>query len=262
MIFIHVPKAAGQTIRSIVGRQYPREEILDTTDEAGADESGQLEDVASIKIFLGHLHYGFHQKLQSASTYVTMLREPVSRVLSLYRYVATTPSHHLHEYVLRTGLLNFVSGSVDENEIENGQTRQISGLTTRSPDASSLAQAKENLARAFLAVGVAERFDESLVLMRRRLGWKMPFYIQKNVTQQLPLGSELADALEVIRSRNTLDVELYEFGAELLQEEIHREGWSFDVELSAFRTLNAVARLYRYSRDKARHLTDKDVPDS
>ena len=45
-----------------------------------------------------------------------------------------------------------------------------------------LAQAKRNLDR-FLVVGLTERFDESFILIRRALGWRLPMYERHNVSK-------------------------------------------------------------------------------
>lgn len=43
----------------------------------------------------------------------TTLREAVSRVLSLYRYIATNPTHYLHKQVANIRLIDFVSSQVE-----------------------------------------------------------------------------------------------------------------------------------------------------
>jgi Galactose-3-O-sulfotransferase len=244
-------------MHSIVARQFPPHEISAIEGRLGQTRRPSLGSLRQTKIFIGHIHYGFHQHLQGASTYVTILREPVSRVLSLYRYIATNPQHYLHEQVADRSLIDFVSSQVDTEEVENGQTRQIAGVTQGSPNGASLLRAKQNLAEAFAAVGLVERFDESLILFKRRLGWKMPFYVRKNVTRRSLEEEATNEAREIISSRNTLDVELYEFGRELFQEHVRREGPLFEVEVSMFQTLNAAARVYRDVREWTCHVGGK-----
>jgi hypothetical protein len=260
VIFIHIPKAAGRTIRSIVTRQYAPGEILPIEGQLGEPHIPPLEDTRRARMVIGLVHYGFHQQLPSPSTYLTLLREPVSRVLSLYRYIIANQRHHLHEWVASKGLIGFVSSDVDTHEVENGQTRQIAGITERSSlDPSSLARAKQHLEESFTAVGLVERFDESIMLFKRRLGWRLPFYVRKNVTGT-PATRATDEALEIIRSRNTLDIQLYEFGRDLFDREMRREGPSFQMEVTMFRALNAAAQAYwatrRWTRPTARPRTD------
>ena len=247
VIFIHIPKAAGQTMRSVLARQYPRHGVVATN--GGIIPTGNLERADSPRIWMGHLHYGFHEHLRGASVYVTMLREPVSRVLSLYRYIATNARHPLHHHVAQNGLIDFVSSQVDAEEVQDGQTRQIAGVTDGTPGPSSLVRREANLADTFAAVGLVERFDESLVLFKRRLGSRMPFYVRKNVTPRLPVEEDTNEALEIIRGRNALDTELYEYGSELFGKLVSDEGPLFSVEVSAFQKLNAAAGVYRGIRE-------------
>ena len=256
LIFMHIPKAAGQTMRSIIARQYPSHEVFTVEHPISQTRLRSSDHTTQTRIFVGHVQFGFHEYLGSASAYVTVLREPMSRVLSLYRYIVTTPQHFLHEQVADMGLVDFVSGQVDAEEIEDGQTRQIAGVTEGPVDRSSLARAKRNLAEDFAAIGLVERFDESLMLFKKRLGWKMPFYVRKNVTQRLPVD-ETTEAFEIIRHRNALDLELYQFARQFFQEDIRREGPLFDVEVSAFQALNIAAGIYRDAREFAHHVENR-----
>lgn len=258
VIFIHIPKAAGQTIYGIVGRQYRRDEILILRGSVGQVSPPTIEQAAGAKIILGHVHFGLHQHLGGENTYVTFLREPVSRVLSLYRYIGSSTRHHLHAQVANATMTDFVSGQIDTEEVENGQVRQIAGLTRGTPDASSLARAKDNLLESCRVVGLVERFDESVILLKRSLGWKMPFYVRKNVTQETPSSDPSDDkALQIIKRRNALDIELYQFACDLFEEQIGRERSFFPVEVSVFRTLNAMARSGRAGMQAASALRSK-----
>jgi hypothetical protein len=258
IIFMHIPKAAGQTVYGIIGRQYRREEILILKGNVGEIESPPSD--AAAKIILGHVPFGFHRYLDGPSTYVTFLREPISRVHSLYRYIATSPRHHLHDRVSGVTLLEFVSGGIDAKEVENGQVRQVSGLNEGVPDAATLARAKQNLVESCRVVGLTERFDESLMLLKRTLGWRTPFYVPMNVTEGgPPSDARDAEALRTIEQRNALDIELYRFACDLFEERVRKEGPWFRLDVSVFRVFNATARVGRTMRDAARALRTKNA---
>jgi hypothetical protein len=254
VIFIHIPKAAGQTINSIVVRQYPRCKILHVEGGVGRARIPPFDGRCEAKLVIGHVHFGLHGDLPGSSSYMTMLREPVSRVLSLYHYIVSTPQHILHSRLADISLLDFAMGSAAAEEIENGQTRQIAGVTDGSPDSRSLAAAKQNLLESFVAVGIMERFDESLILFKRRLRWRMPYYVIKNASERVMAEEFHPDAIRVIRSRNHLDTELYQFASNLFEEQVRQEGPFFSGEVSAFRMLNAAAHVYRTFRVGARSL--------
>jgi Sulfotransferase family len=254
VIFIHIPKAAGRTLHSIIARQYKPEEILSIEGRLGQTEAPSQRQAEKTKAAIGLVYFGFHQHLQGASTYVTMLRDPVSRVLSLYRYIATNPNHFLYERVRTMTLTEFVSGDADAEEVENGQTRQIAGITEGSPDGSSLDRAKYNLETAFAAVGLVDRFDESVMLFRKRLSWTLPFYVRKNVTKSDPVHEVTNEEIDIIKSRNRLDDDLYEFARRLFHEQVRREGRLFHLEVSVFQGLNAAAGVYWTGRELGRSL--------
>lgn len=92
-----------------------------------------------------------------------------------------------------------------------------------------LAQARRHLQDDMDAVGLTERFDESLVLMSLLLQWdEAPLYYPLNVTappQERPDISEADRAL--IAERNCLDVKLYRFAEDLFEEAIARAGDRF-----------------------------------
>ena len=99
--------------------------------------------------------------------------------------------------------------------VENGQTRLIGSplLAWTGPiDRQTLETAKRNL-DAFTVAGLVERFDESVDLMQRLLGWTA-----RTTTPTLNVTPERreppADALTTLLQRNRLDLELYEFAAE------------------------------------------------
>jgi Galactose-3-O-sulfotransferase len=256
VIFIHIPKAAGRTMNSIVARQYSRHELLQIEGGLGKTRIPDSERATQAKFVIGHVHYGLHRHLPGTSSYMTMLRDPVDRVLSLYRYIVSTPQHALHQRLANVSLLDFASGSDNMEEIENGQTRQIAGVTTGVPDAQSLAVAKRHLVERFVAVGIMERFDESVILFKRRLRWRMPYYVPKNVTQTLFLEEPGVPAIKIIESRNTLDAELYRHACDLFEEQVSRAGPLFNAEVSVFRLLNSAASTYRRGREWARNTRD------
>jgi hypothetical protein len=90
-----------------------------------------------------------------------------------------------------------------------------------------LGEAKENLGR-FDAVGVVERFDESLALILERVGDadpssppRVPEYESRRVNPDRPALEELDDeSLAALRRHNELDLELQAFACELVEERL------------------------------------------
>ena len=61
-------------------------------------------------------------------------------------------------------------------------------------------------------VGLTERFDESFILLRHAMGWRLPMYMSVNAAGDSESPSVDEDAIAAIRERNRLDLELYDFG--------------------------------------------------
>jgi hypothetical protein len=249
VIFLHVPKAAGQTMNAVIGRQYERDEAYWYTDPIWSFDTIPSNLPRSIRVIAGPMPFGIHRDIPGPTTYITMLREPSERVLSLYDYISQHRAHPLHEDVAGLSLEEFVNSDVDSYEVRNGQTRQISGLR-QEPDLAALQLAKDNLHEFFSVIGLVEKFDESLMLLRKKLGWRLPFYVKKNVTSQRTARSTVPKRVRAaIAERNALDMELFAFARDLFSRTIADQGPLFAAEVGTFKFLNGLAQGYRKGRE-------------
>jgi len=134
-----------------------------------------------------------------------VLRHPVERVISFYFYKKA-----------RDGGFESVARQRD-----NTQTRILAGMVPYAGPStrvtpSALDDAKANLLE-HVELLLAERFDESLILAKRRLGWDRLFYWPRNVTRR-PSGSGISDHFRRrIEADNAYDLELYGFAQGLFR---------------------------------------------
>jgi hypothetical protein len=125
--------------------------------------------------------------------------------------------------------------------------------------------AKRNLEKHFAIVGLTEQFDETLILLRRSLGWRrVPFYIRQNATKNRLLKDDLStEVLNAIKRYNELDMELYEYARERFNESIDHQRTGFSRDLRTFKIINGyyqrVHPKFRYMTSKVRSLTRKYV---
>jgi Sulfotransferase family len=244
LVFMHVPKTGGQTIQSPLLRNFPQSEriYLDTLnrplDEAMNDIP--LESRLTARLVWGHIPYGVHLYMPQRCEYFTILREPIGRVVSVYKYIIRTPEHGLHDRLIAEAmsLEEYLEAGIDEGQTENSQTRQLSGRQFDALDRSALETAKRNL-EACLVVGLTERFEETFVLLRRTLGLRMRFYRTMNVSPQYHVSQR---AVELARERNELDLELYRFACDLFAAQLDRQDRSFGPEVSAYRALRPLSQ--------------------
>ncbi|MEC4991613.1 MAG: sulfotransferase family 2 domain-containing protein, partial [Oscillatoria sp. PMC 1068.18] len=199
VVFLHIPKTAGQTLHEIIEKQYSEKQIY----TIGSKTQQRIEQLkvlpeterSKIKVIKGHLLFGIHDFLPQPCTYITMLRHPVERAISTYYFVLRSKIHPLHEQVTsqQMTLEDFINSGIS-TDLDNGQTRRLAGVSTgglSSQQKVPLGQCSENLleiAKAnlnsqFSVCGITEKFDESLLLMSKKLGWKNIYYRKKNVTK-------------------------------------------------------------------------------
>lgn len=140
-------------------------------------------------------------------------------------------------------------------DVDNGQTRRISGLPPQVGGCSRamLKQAKENLRKDFAVVGLTERFEETLLLLNRAFSWSRDvFYYPKNTNPGRTKINELPQrTTDAILERNEFDHDLYQFACELMDSAVSSCGADFQRELEEFK-LNKQAwyeRIVRHDAD-------------
>lgn len=223
VIFLHLPKTAGSTLVAVMRGQYREHELAIFRDDPSARAGLRAMNPAArrgLRAIRGHVLYGIHELLEQPWTYITLLRDPVERVLSLYGFVREAPGHRLHEHVLREriGLVEFVRSGMAQTM--DAQVRRVAGVAGRARG-SMVRRAVRNLRRDFAVVGLTERFDDTLRLLEATLGWTVRPVARVNVTRDR-LGPEDLSAAELaaIRDANRRDLELYEAARTMFEERV------------------------------------------
>jgi len=255
LIFLHIGKTAGTSLRKILHRQFKAAEVLRVETPWRNPERLRREETldyfatlperrrASARLIEGHVIFGIHELVPRPSTYITLLRNPVALVISQYHFVLRRPRHWLHEQVVGRGmsLEEYVQSGI-ALETDNSQLRALSGDRTTAFGACTpelLAQAKRSIEAHFTVTGLTERFDESLILLKRAFGWSNVRYVRANVSRRKdPVPPA---ALRAIEERNALDLELYRWATERFDAAIAADP-SFAGEYARFRRSNALYR--------------------
>jgi hypothetical protein len=221
-------------LRGVGNFQRGPEKTRDSVERLGADpgEWKALGDHAPLGLYLRYL--------PADTRYMTVLRDPIDRVLSHYHFHARAGERKLKsiwetslardseerggepvtlddetDFSLEAGLARRVT------IYDNFMTRFLWGGETifgeLPPDA--LDRAKENVG-SFWFVGIQERLDDSIVLLGRKLGIGLMPYFLRHVNQTRPQLEETSDELRgLIAEHNQLDAELYRFARERFDSE-------------------------------------------
>lgn len=230
LIYLHLPKTAGQTLKSILYRYYSPSERFFFEGHQTVPAFAALSESERVRLRLvsGHMLYGVHTFLSQSYEYMAVLRNPLERVISYYYYVKRTPEHqHYKEVMTRElSLEEFVTGGLTV-EMKNDQTRRLAGFHGHDVPFGActqelLDQAKQNLESISL-IGVSDRFDEFLVVLGKHFGWKRLYYESKNVTPRRPLAGQLsATTIDAIIDLNHLDLELYSHASKRVDQDMEK----------------------------------------
>ncbi len=215
IIFLHLPKTAGTTLNRLIEWEYPLREMYSIDPVLFEWSAGHLRKLSKrrlgrMRMFKGHMLFGLHQVLPQPSTYITVLRNPVDRVLSAFYYMRNYRLHPQYWKLRREKWT--VERFVERSTRDNVQCKIIAAADYHSPCTQDiLERAIDHLDRYFSVVGLSERFEESLALMKLRFGWQLNSYSSFNVTRARPQKADLPQTtLELITERNRFDVALYE----------------------------------------------------
>ncbi len=216
IVFLHIPKTGGKSLREVllagIGR-HAYFSVAHPIDDARRLEVLHRDDRAALALVEGHLYYGIHELLPRLCVYLTVLRDPVERVLSLYSYIRASAGHHLHERVKSLSVGECLRAGLSV-ELDNFMVRCLSGPgSIRVPiggvSREMLIQAGAHL-ESCAGIGLTERFDESVRRFRRLLGWKGSDVPRVNRTNGRVERSAVSEGdLDLIRRHNVLDQELY-----------------------------------------------------
>jgi len=158
-----------------------------------------------------------------------MLRDPVERVVSYYHFHLQDPQDPAHEFAKTHTFEEWLEVS---QGAQNEMTKCLSGIRSEFvPSQESFAMAKHHL-RNMAFVGLTERFEESLLLMKYYFGFDNLQFKSTKVGNKKP--KQLSpETIEKIKEKNHMDIEIYEMAKEIFDEELAELGqhlWKQDVK--------------------------------
>lgn len=249
-IISHIPKTAGSTLRCNFELNFPGPAWLpaDVPGSLEWDEVAGNKTPLELKVLIdsgvrdgfqdetacifGHwAYYGIHDAIPAQwrssvmPRYISFLREPVSRVISMYRYSIRTGRSSSHQEIRDNdwSLEEWFEQSSNPRR-RNGQVRHL--LLGSHPDIMSridlteghLQEAKARL-RDFWFVGLTETFAEDAACLYGRLRFSK-FSPQASVNVSQGTFEVTNFARDFVASGNALDLELYDYATELRKEKV------------------------------------------
>lgn len=253
VIFLHIPKTGGSTIRQLIGRQYPADQTIALrrgnwrTNAVAIVE--RLADTPNPVLAMGHFRFGVHHYLPDpdAWTYIAMLRHPIRRVISQYANVTSHRSPDQRQLKLRELDIATFAGRLGHGE---RMTRWLAGLgmtedayhldaDPRSLPADALERAKHNLRTHFACIGLLEEFPATALMMKQVLGWKSAYYLVQNVSKSS--GGRAAvppDIYAQLEKACALDLALYQFAQTLFEAQKQAYGPTLERDIAELQREN------------------------
>jgi hypothetical protein len=247
LIFLHIPKNAGTSMRQVFARQYSGKPVY----TFGSEHVRELEQFRALSQakrdayqgIMGHIQYGIHQYWSDPATYITLLRDPVERTISSYYYIQHNPNHPRHAHYRGVSLLEYA-------QKETRGERQTRWLVGFRPDgglygdehplpANALEIAQEHLQTHFSVVGLVEEFDQTLLLLQKALGWQNIYYARQNVNESRQYEIVPPDVMAALRQQSEPDASLYAYGRQLFEQQKAAYGATLTDDLATFQRRNA-----------------------
>ncbi len=235
--FVHIPKTAGSSFRnemaSILSSEYNIH--VDGDDRAVPHTTKLLDALARFRLANASTPYRFasgHVSVRQFSgilsgqdqvRFLTFLREPVTRVVSEFRY-QRTPTHPDHKFFIEQypTLEDYIHVEAEQNKMFNFLTPSESATPRECIDF---------LVNRFSLVGIVEMYPLSFKLATMLLGVDRAATLHERKTESSDQTRvHLTEALvSEITALNRKDVEIYAFFRRLLHP-LRDKVWKLDAD--------------------------------
>ena len=241
LLFVHIPKTAGTSLLTTLGNAVGESRLLRLAG-AGLHQENIDALLASRRIdearcIAGHFPICAFASHLSKFRVFTVLRDPISRVVSLYRFLRKQDEAELGRLGLAAGFSfdDMVESRSPEifGQIRSGMCRMLSGQPDLSDSASGafwrdrMPSGAIERALALLQdidFGVAERMSETLSMLAAMLDLPFPPVMSReNISEEVGPERASRSLLKAVEL-NADDIVLYRKACELFVERIAADG--------------------------------------
>ena len=214
-----------------------------------------------LSLIAGHASFGVHRYTGGGHVF-TLVRDPVQRVMSHYRYAQQRSEHPMHA-LARTMTLSEMLCEGVWRDLSNGQCQALAGVMAvpnQAQPQALLDRAMANLEEHFVLWGLMERYAETLLMAKATLGWEHLHYSPENASRPVSPSADARREIEIVRRHNALDIALYSALEARFQEALERLVPDWPRELARLRLesfLDEPRRRLRRTYEQARLRADR-----
>jgi len=260
LVFMHIPKTGGTTLHHLLINSFDKEEVC--PERFNGLRHYRAGELARYRYFSGHFDLPSVRLIPGRKRVITMLREPVARLISLYYFLRSykpaiieTDQLELARLANQYAMADFFRAREVRSHaaVNNAMTRVL--IDTIAVDrwegksGDALADCRPFLQLAIRelesldAFGILERYDDSVELICQSIGFNKPAKVKPMQVLEVIMDTEpglkriekepvTEEIRREIRSVAETDIEFYRHASKV-----------FENRLSLLRRRNAPARI-------------------
>jgi hypothetical protein len=224
LLFLHIPKTGGTTFRKILHDHYTRVISSATGAEADKEVSQSMAQGVIPEVVCGHFDFtsSLYKKLGNYSN-ITLLRDPVERVISQIYYLKNRPDHAYYKEIKDMPISEIFKDpyTVNRYAVKDFQIHLLSGHPSYAGSrGSELRDARQSLRNNFTFFGFTEDIEAFVLLCQDRFGWSETSIPRLNAApedrnEKLNLSER---DLEVIKTSNRREIDFFKLAHDLYDE--------------------------------------------
>jgi len=242
--FLHIQRTAGTTFIAILDSFFDHNSIYPKQLWHQLLMRGK-ENFSKFKLFRGHFGYGIYHILDKKPVYLTMLRNPIERLISGIEFKIRNPDPRFMNRFQGKDIMDLLNDT-SQKFVPNVQTRHIglepnvySYINPSDPDTinnfrfsnvlkkeakkfsdNQMVELAKRRLEEFSFVGIQERMKESLFLLYYTFGWKPILTTWRlNISPKRPHSKDLSPKIiDRLSKFSNLDFDLYEHGKKLFEK--------------------------------------------
>ena len=209
LFFVHIPKCAGSSFRQVLKHWFGRDALFLDTHDASELERAVKRIGRPPRAIAGHIPFGLHGGLKLRPCYVSLVRHPLDRLISIHGHAQRTPGHPLHVDAASMDVEAFYHFTLSN---PGGRNRTVGIQCHFLSGARTFEEARSVIDRSYALVAPIERYDDFVEACAERFGRRPDIPPPRNVSPDGPIDPQVRAVLEHrIEVDHAEDLRLYRY---------------------------------------------------